>query len=134
MESRTYIAAQKKGSGQYNCAQAVATTYADIAGVSEELAENINAAFATGLGTMEGTCGAILGAGTILGLLTKDKVEGRKCSKRLMEKFKERNGTTVCCELKTRDASGQFRRDCNLCVADAAEFLEEIIKEKGIDV
>ena len=66
METRKNIAAEKKRCNSHNCAQAVLHTYADIAGISEDEAMNIAGAFGGGMGNMEGTCGALVGAGLVL--------------------------------------------------------------------
>ncbi len=126
IETRKQIAALKKASGQYNCAQAVASTYADVMGVTEDAALCITAAFGTGMGNMEGTCGALVGAGVVAGMLTKDKMEARRQMKRMMQQFQQRNGATQCKLLKGV-GTGKCLRDCNDCVADAAEFLEEML-------
>ena len=54
METRKQIAAEKKRCGSHNCAQAILHTYADIAGIDEELAMNIANSFGAGMGNMEG--------------------------------------------------------------------------------
>lgn len=130
MESRKELAASKKAAGTHNCAQSVAATYADYMGVSEEMACDMTAAFGTGMGTMEGTCGAIVGAGVVLGMVTKDRVAGRKHMAELITKFRERNGATICAHLKGV-GTGVCLRGCNECVADAAEFLEEFLQQKA---
>ena len=78
METRKHIAAEKKGCGSHNCAQAILHTYADIAGIDEETAMNIANAFGAGMGNMEGTCGGLVGAGLVLGLVNKDKAKSMK--------------------------------------------------------
>ena len=42
----------------------------------------------------------------------------------IMDKFAERNHNTICKALKGRE-TGITLRECHLCVADAAEFLQE---------
>ena len=74
METRKYIAAEKKRCGSHNCAQAILCTYADKVGIDEETARNITNSFGAGMGNMEGTCGALVGAGITLGMFTKDRV------------------------------------------------------------
>lgn len=55
MESRVEKAAERKMCG-YNCAQAVACTYCDLAGIDEETARNLTQGFAVGIGgSMEAT-------------------------------------------------------------------------------
>ena len=151
METRKNIAAEKKRCGSHNCAQAILHTYADIAGIDEELAMNIANSFGAGMGNMEGTCGALVGAGLVLGLVNKDKAKSMKQMRQIMTKFQERNGATQCKLLKGWSSeSHQARlngrvatdfdkvkgvgtkvvlRECPDCVADAAEFLEEQLKD-----
>ena len=97
-----------------------------MAGISEEDALNIAGAFGSGMGNMEGTCGAIVGAGLVLGMRNKDKVKSKQQMQRIMRKFEERNGATQCKLLKGV-GTGVVLRECALCVSDAAEFLEEEI-------
>ena len=129
METRKQIAAEKKRCNSHNCAQAILHTYADIAGISEDEAMNIAAmniagAFGGGMGNMEGTCGALVGSGLVLGLVNKDKAKSMKQMRQIMTKFQERNGATQCKLLKGIGTKVVLR-ECPDCVADAAEFLEE---------
>ena len=127
METREHIASEKLQSGTHNCAQAIVSTYADIIGLDETTAKNVANAFGGGMGNMEGTCGALVGAGVVLGLATKDKAASRKGMRQIMMKFQERNGTTQCKQLKGV-GTGIVLRECTGCVADAAEFLEDQLK------
>ena len=54
LESRAVLAAERHKKG-YNCAQAVACTYCDLVGVSEEEAFRSTEAFGLGMGGMLGT-------------------------------------------------------------------------------
>lgn len=131
MESRIQIAAEKKRCNSHNCAQAILHTYADVAGISEEVAMNIAGAFGGGMGCMEGTCGALVGAGLVVGLVNKDKAKSMKQMRQMMTKFQERNGATQCKLLKGI-GTRVVLRECPLCVADAAEFLEELIQQETV--
>ena len=126
MENRKKLAAEKKASGKYNCAQAVLCTYSDLTGLDEETSKNLCNSFAAGMGNMEGTCGALVGAGIVLGMVTKDKIKSMKGMKTMMGKFLERNHATQCRILKGVETK-QVLRECPLCVADACEFLEQLI-------
>lgn len=126
METRKLIAAEKKRCGKCNCAQAVITTYCDKANISEELAMKIGNAFAVGLGNMEGTCGALVGAGVILGLVNGDRAKSQKDMRQIMENFQKRDGATQCRLLKGI-GTGRVLRECPDCVADACEFLEMLL-------
>lgn len=124
METRKHLAAEKKRCNSHNCAQAVVCTYCDLVGLHEQTALDIAGSFGTGMGNMEGTCGALVGAGMVLGLATKDRNVSRARMKEIMTKFQERNGAIRCKELKGI-GTGKVLRDCPDCVADASEFLEE---------
>ena len=126
MESRKHLAAEKKRCNSHNCAQAVVCTYCDLVDLPEQTALDIAGAYGTGMGNMEGTCGALVGAGMILGLHTKDRNLSRARMKDLMEKFQQRNGATRCRLLKGI-GTGKVLRDCPDCVVDASEFLEEYL-------
>lgn len=128
INSRKEIAAEKKRCNSHNCAQAVLHTYADVAGISEDDALNIAGAFGGGMGNMEGTCGALVGAGLVLGLVNKDKVKSKKQMRQIMIRFQERNGATQCKLLKGVGTKVVLRA-CPDCVADAAEFLEEELNQ-----
>ena len=127
METRKHIAIERKK--VCNCAQAVIATYADLAGIDEETAMALGSAFGSGMGNMEGTCGAITGAAMVLGLVKRDKLKARKPMINIMNRFKERNGTTQCKLLKGV-GTGKVLRSCEDCVGDACEFLEEEISQK----
>ena len=124
--SRKFAAAEKKRKGICNCAQAVVCTYCDKAGIDEQTALNMGNAFAAGMGNMEGTCGALVGSGMVLGLSGKSKAEIIQGMRRIMNNFQERNGATQCKLLKGIE-SGKVLRECPDCVADACEFLEEVL-------
>ena len=126
MNTRKHIAAEKKRCGSHNCAQAILHTYADIAGIDEDTAMNIANAFGAGMGNMEGTCGALVGAGMVLGMVNKDKAKSMKQMREIMVKFQKRNGATLCKLLKGVGTKAVLR-ECPDSVADAAEFLEEQI-------
>lgn len=85
---------------------------------------NIAGAFGGGMGNMEGTCGALVGAGLVLGLTNKNKVMAMKQMRQVMTKFQQRNGATQCKLLKGVGTKVVLR-ECADCVADASEFLEE---------
>lgn len=129
METRTQEAVEKKRSGKYNCAQAVACTYCDLAGADEETMKNLAGAFGTGMGSMEGTCGALVGAGLILGAVRKDRVRAMKEMRGIMTSFRQQNGAVTCRELKGL-GDGPVLRACNDCVADAAALLEQALGQE----
>ena len=128
MESRKELAADKKRCGSHNCTQAVLCTYHDFTGLDEEIIKHVGNSFAAGMGNMEGTCGAIVGAGIVYGLAARDKAKSVRGMREIMEKFQERNGATQCKQLKGV-GTGKVLRECPMCVADASEFLEELLSK-----
>lgn len=74
---------------------------------------------------MEGTWGALVGAGMVLGLVNKDKNKTMKQMREIMQRFEDRNHATLCRALKGVDTHVVLR-PCPLCVSDACEFLEEV--------
>lgn len=66
METRVEEAAKKKQCG-FNCAQAVACTYCDLAGIDEVTMKNLNQGFAVGIGvSMEAPAVRLSGQSTCL--------------------------------------------------------------------
>lgn len=128
MESRKEIAADLKRRGSHNCTQAVLCTYHDYTGLDEETINHVGNSFAAGMGNMEGTCGALVGAGIVYGLAVRDKAKSVRGMRQMMEKFQARNCATQCKLLKGI-GTGKVLRECPLCVADASEFLEELLNQ-----
>lgn len=62
IEERANQAAQWKATGIYNCAQAVTQAFADQIPVEAETLKKLGAGYAAGMGCMESTCGALIGA------------------------------------------------------------------------
>lgn len=126
MKSRVDEAANRKRNG-YNCAQAVACTYCDLAEIDEDTAKNLMQGFAVGMGgSMEGTCGALVGATSVLGMINKNPQKTVKDTRKMMQDFMEQNGTVICKELKGVN-DGIVKRECIDCVKDAACLLEKSI-------
>lgn len=130
-------AVELKASGQYNCAQAVACAFAPAIGADSEQIYNATNAFGRGMGCMEATCGALTGAGIILGIATGDRMKAMQAMSSIVKSFEERNGATICKDLKgisidpktKKMIPGTPLRACNLCVADSAEFLADALKQ-----
>ena len=71
LEERAQKAVDMKTSGMYNCAQSVTVALADQTDLPEEQLRQISAGFCAGMGNMEATCGALIGAGMVAGLKTQ---------------------------------------------------------------
>jgi C_GCAxxG_C_C family probable redox protein len=133
MESRVELAADRHSHG-YNCAQSVACTYCDLAGVDERTIFRATEGLGLGMGSMAGTCGAVAGACVVVGFMTSDgdldsprtKRDSYALSRQVLERFDARNGSTCCRVLKGVD-TGQVLRPCDACVRDAAKILEDVL-------
>jgi C_GCAxxG_C_C family probable redox protein len=144
-EIKKTLACFKEG---FNCTQAVLSTYGPQFGLDRESAVRIARAFGSGMGMGE-TCGAVTGALMVIGLkhaglkvrsvFSKDRTEN--IAREFVERFKARNGTTVCRELlgcdvssfgglKTAKKEKHFKKRCPKFVQDAAEILKEILEEE----
>jgi C_GCAxxG_C_C family probable redox protein len=131
----------------WNCTQAVLSTYGPQFGLDRESAVRIAAAFGSGMGMGE-TCGAVTGALMVIGLkhakrnngglFSRDKTED--ITREFVARFKARNETTECRELlgcdvnsreglKTAKKEKHFKKRCPKFVQDAAEILEELLKD-----
>lgn len=92
MESRKELAASRKACGSHNCTQAVCCTYHDFTGLDEDTLKQAGNCFAAGMGNMEGTCGAIVGAGIVYGLAIHDKAKAIKGMRQIMENLSSATG------------------------------------------
>ncbi|MCI1665237.1 MAG: C-GCAxxG-C-C family protein [Atopobiaceae bacterium] len=133
MESRVDLAAERHARG-YNCAQAVACTYADLAGVDEATVFRATEGLGLGCGCTKGTCGAVTGACVVVGLMNSDadlahptsKKASYALSRKVVEAFEAANGATQCRELKGI-GTGHVLRACDDCVRDAARIVEDVL-------
>ena len=117
METRVEKAAEKKMCG-FNCAQAVACIYCDLAGLDEETMRSLNQGFAVGIGaSMEATCGALVGAVMAAGLMTDGQGTGRM-ARATLAGFQDRCGATICKDLKGIE-TGTVLCPCTECVRNA---------------
>lgn len=134
VESRIEAADERHRRG-YNCAQAVACTYADLVGVSERKAFCSTEGFGLGMGGMQGTCGALTGACYLAGLVASDpdapapgtKRETYALSRELLEGFLRQNGSVTCRELKGVGTDHGPLRPCPGCIADACSLVETVL-------
>jgi C_GCAxxG_C_C family probable redox protein len=100
-----------------NCAQAVVLSYADKLPLEEETLRKLAAGYGGGMGCMEGTCGALVGAVMVAGMLTDGQGTGRYAREILLG-FRERCGATICKDLKGIE-TGKVLCPCTECVRNA---------------
>lgn len=119
---------------KYNCAQAVACAFAEEIGVDEKILFTANEGFGLGMGGMDGTCGALSGAIMLAGFKNSDqnienpgtKAETYKLSKEMVNRFKEKTGSTICKELKGIE-TGKVLCSCPDCICKGVEVAEEVL-------
>lgn len=134
-------------SNNFNCSQAIFTTFAKEVGIDEELALKIATQFGGGARKGE-MCGAVSGALMVLGLKyghchgkdAEEKIKAYEIAEDFMNRFIEKKGTVVCRELLGYDVSkvddmekirelNLFRTKCPEMIICATEILDEMIIE-----
>ena len=127
LEERMEYAAKRKR--EMNCCQAVLVAFADRLEKSEDELLRLGSGFGSGMATMEGTCGALVGAIMVSSLLS-DEGEARNNSRAIMSRFKEHCcGATICRDLKGIE-TGKVLCSCEDCVRNAVRAAGEALKSK----
>lgn len=125
LKERAEKAVELKVAGGYNCSQAVTAALADETDLTEEQLKNITAGFCAGMGNLEATCGALIGAGMIAGLKTEGKGT-LPVARQIQETFRDRCGAIKCKDLKTI-TDGKPLCPCEDCVRNAVMIYGEIM-------
>lgn len=139
--------AEEYFNNNYNCSQAVFTSFATEIGIEEELALKIATQFGGGARKGE-MCGAVSGALMVLGLKyghchaenAEEKGRAYQIAEDFMNRFLEKKGTVVCRKLlgydisKTEDMKkikelNLFKTICPEMIRCATEIVDEMINE-----
>jgi len=135
----------------YNCAQAVVLAFEDYFEESPETLAQLVSAFGGGMGRLREVCGSVSGMFFVLSKVygyadPKEKDGKMDLYARVQElaaRFRERNGSIVCRELlglsekvsapvpEERTPEYYKKRPCPDIIADAADILEEYLREQG---
>ena len=116
-ERMDYAALRKK---EMNCCQAVLMAFGAELGRSEEELMRLGLGFGSGMGTMEGTCGALVGAIMVSSFLS-EKGASMAASRTIFPRFKELcGGATICRDLKGI-GTGKVLCSCENCVRNAVQ-------------
>lgn len=135
MSERSQRAAESMRRG-FNCAQAVVCAYCDLFGVDGKEAFRLAEGFGSGMGGLEGTCGALTGAFMLAGLkhskgspqTPSTKPATYRDVREMARAFEEKNTATLCALLKGEKGSPKLR-SCEGCVEDACALVEKILLE-----
>ena len=119
-----YAARRKK---EMNCCQAVLVAFADTLGKGEDDLLRLGSGFGSGMATMEGTCGALVGAIMVSSIHSPDG-EARNNSRAIMSRFKELCGATICRDLKGI-GTGKVLCSCEDCVRNAVQAAGVALKK-----
>ncbi len=130
LEKRKQIAKDMSKKG-YNCCQAVVCAFKDRYDISEENLLKISEGFGGGMGNGS-VCGAVAAMVILAGLEKADgnvkgprsKVDTKKVVLDVQNKFKEKNKSLICRELKGIDTK-IILRSCSGCIEDAVEIVNE---------
>ena len=112
---------------EMNCCQAVARAFADTLALDEATIMNLASGFGSGMGTMEGTCGALVGAIMVAGLRSQGKGTPA-LARTILPRFKELCGATACRDLKGI-GTGKVLCSCDNCVRNAVLAVAEALAE-----
>lgn len=138
----------------YGCCQSVVAAFADIYGLSDDLAKRIAAGFGGGVGRLRMMCGAVSGIVSLTGLDCgqtdgADREGKSACYKvvqQLLEKSREQNGSLICAEIlglkghdkavstyeaSPRTAEYYKSRPCAAKVESAARIFAEYLQAKA---
>ncbi len=108
----------------HNCCQAVLLAFEDLLPYDKESLLMLGSTFGSGMGGMMGTCGALVGAEMVLGILSGRTSGMNGNSRRLFGGFEEKCGASRCIDLKGV-LTGNMLCSCEDCVRHAIELVEE---------
>lgn len=133
----------------YNCAQSVLLAYHEELGLEKETAARLASSFGGGMGRLREVCGTfsgvLLAASLFYGYSDPKDMDGKKAQyervQALARTFREHHGSIICRELlgldhhsdaptpSLRTAEYYKKRPCADLAADAAQILEDFLKE-----
>lgn len=131
---------------QFNCAQAVFSTYAPAVGIGESDSLKVSAGFGGGMGRLQEVCGAVTGSimviGCRYGMVRPGDMDAKEDTyarvKDFVRRFTFDHGTISCrellgCDLNTPEGRAIFAEKdlgslvCNRCIRTACQIIEETI-------
>ncbi len=127
IKERAATAAELKATGKCNCTQSVLKVFEDKLPVEDETLMKLAAGYAAGMGCMESTCGALIAAVMVTGILTEGKGTPM-FAKEILKEFDHACGATICKELKGIE-TGTPLCPCPECVRNAVLILGKLLGE-----
>jgi C_GCAxxG_C_C family probable redox protein len=147
MEVNKVEKARKLFETGFNCCQAVFSPFATEAGLSEEASLKISSGLGAGMSYNGETCGAVMGAHMVIGLINghdspfdeESKIRAKKQMQEFRDKFNSRHGsctysmllganTGVEAELQHLRENNVFTVKCPHFVDDSVKLLIDLLK------
>ena len=136
----------------YNCSQSIVLAFADMLDIDEKSLLKMSSSFGGGMGRLREVCGSVSGMFMVAGLLYgydgpetgQVKADHYARIQELAHRFEEQHGSIVCRELlglnvrhdvpvpEARTTEYYKKRPCPEIIGDAAEILDQFIKENEI--
>ena len=127
---RCDLAVERKHQLGCNCCQAVLLAFEQEIGekmnLDEEALMALGSGFGAGMGSMEATCGALVGAGMVAGMLSDGKIPTVLKTRAMGAEFKERVGALRCADIKGVQTK-KVLCSCDNCVRYAIQIAEKNI-------
>ena len=137
----------------YNCSQSIVLAFKDLLPMDEDMLSKMASSFGGGMGRLREVCGSVTGMFMVAGLLYgyegpetgQVKADHYARIQELAHKFEEKHGTIVCREMLGLDVKHDVpvpearteqyykKRPCAEIIGDAAEILDQFIKEHPVD-
>ena len=137
----------------YNCSQSIVLAFADMFDMDETTLSKLSSSFGGGMGRLREVCGSVSGMFMVAGLLYgydgpetgQVKADHYARIQELAHRFEEQHGSIVCRELlglsvrhdvpvpEARTTEYYKKRPCPEIIGDAAEILEQFIKENSVN-
>lgn len=94
----------------------------DLSDSDKEILTNAASGFAVG---MEATCGALIGATMMAGIVKPGK-KSAMTAREILNKFQEYSGATICKDLKGK-GTGVVLCECDDCIRNAIRAFDEVL-------
>ncbi len=137
----------------YNCSQSIVLAFADMLPVEKSYLSRMASSFGGGMGRLREVCGAVSGMFMVAGFLYgydgpetgQVKADHYARIQELAKRFEEEHGSIVCREMlglsvrhdvptpEARTKEYYQKRPCPEIIGDAAEILEQYIKEHPVN-
>ncbi len=130
IEERAELAVETFAAGKGNCTQSVLCAWEDKIPVDHDTLMKLGAGYGAGMGCMQATCGALIGAVIAAGSVTDGKGTPRTARSILYELSGKKSGATICKDLKGVE-TGKVLCPCAQCVRNAVLAAGEMLGSKG---